>query len=170
MPARRNAISQRDSGAFAMLADPQADLFFTLVAVMLPAILLLLPAARMADDAPAQRTQQMTETLARAGVNLDGVPAQLFIARADGVAFGPDGATVTALDAVQDDPALRAALSAAALRQADPPLLLIEPGGEEAAFLFETLAAAYGPDRIAQVRLERGCAGLRGAAAAACPR
>lgn len=153
-------------GGLAGLADPQADLFFTLVAVMLPAILLLLPAARMAQQ-PERQMAAVADAALAAGTTVRGERATVFLAQQDGVAFGPTGRDRVRLDAMLDDANLRAALES--IRAAGTPLLLlIAPDGQEAAFLFEGLAAAHGPRSIAQVRLDRGCAGLRGPLAELC--
>jgi hypothetical protein len=147
-------------GGLAGLADPQADLFFTLVAVVLPAILLLLPAARMAQQ-PERQSAALADAVLTAGAKLHGADAAVFLARRDGVAFGPAGHHRVGLDAMLDDAGLKAALGS--VRAAGKPLLLlIEPDGQEAAFLFDGLAAMHGPRSIAQVRLDRGCASVRG--------
>ncbi len=134
---------------------------------MLPAILLLLPAARMAQQ-PERQTAAVADTVLAAGATVRGESAAVFLAQQDGVAFGPAGRDRVGLDAMLDDANLRAALES--IRAAGTPLLLlIAPDGQEAAFLFEGLAAAHGPRSIAQVRLDRGCAGVRGPLAELCP-
>lgn len=151
MPAKRRAGIE--PGPAPVLGDTQADLFFTLVAVMLPAILLLLPAARIADDTTVQRAQQAAEALAGAGMTLDGRTAQLFLADGAGIAYGPAASIRVPLAAIQEDPGLRRAMEAA-WQDGQPLLVLIAPDGEEAAFLFDAVAARHGPARLAQIRLE----------------
>lgn len=136
----------------ALRIDPFADLLFTLVATVMPAVLLLLPAAQ---DAPAPLPDRP--------IRIEGRPAALYVARADGLRLGGPEARLVPLDAIPDDLPLRARLADAAV---GPLLLLVEPEGGEAAFLFEGVLARAGVARIRQVRIAPTCGGpaLRGCA------
>ncbi|GJD91434.1 hypothetical protein BHAOGJBA_4982 [Methylobacterium hispanicum] len=139
--------------------DPFADLLFALIAMVLPAILVLLPALHLgAVRRPAAEAAPTTPP--SPAVTVGGHPAATIVAEAGGLRLASAGNRRIPLDAVPDDRALRDAL--AALRAAETPLLvLIEPAGLEAAFLLEPVAAAHGPVRIAQLRTATPCAEAR---------
>lgn len=137
--------------------DPFADLLFALIAMVLPAILVLLPALHLGA---ARRPTPETGPATASAVTVGGRPAATIVAEAGGLRLASSGNRRIPLDAVPDEPALRAAL--AELRAAETPLLVvIEPAGLEAAFLLEPVAAAHGPDRIAQLRAPTPCAEAR---------
>lgn len=145
-------------------ADPFADLLFTLIAAVLPAILVLLPAMHLSGALPPRPSRAEPPP---APVTVRGQSAWPIVAQRDGLRLTEASNRVVSLDAIPDDGGLRALLQR--LRDAGEPLVLvIEPDGQEAAFVLEPLAAAQGPQEIQQIRADRPCGEARGALARAC--
>lgn len=143
--------------------DPLADLLFGLVAILIPIFALLLPAMYMVSDAASSPAETTDARLMQQDVRIRGAPARRFLARAAGLQIAAtDGALLIPLDRMLDAPALADALRNA--READAPvLLMIEPDGFEAAFLFEQTAARSQLTKIYQLRLDADCAFVRAA-------
>ena len=152
--------------------DPLADLLFTLIAAVLPAIFLLAPLLRAPSLGEAREVRPPASAAAQGTapveVRVDGRGAATVIAGAGGLRLMGDGGRLVGLDAIADDPSLIGLLDR--LREDDRPLLLVvEPDGLEAAFLFEPVLAAHGPRDLREVRATDACAATRDAAlAAAC--
>jgi hypothetical protein len=146
----------------AAAVDPMADLFFTLVALILPAILLMLPVVGLASGTFPEPSRRAAEALLTADLRVGGLPPAAFVASAEGLTIGGDVPRLITVDALFGDAVIANAL-AAARNAGAPVLLLVEPGGEESAFLFDSLAAEHGPPAITQVRLDDRCAFARSA-------
>lgn len=135
--------------------DPFADLLFTLIAAVLPAILVLLPAMHLSRAIPAAAPEPPApEVLVR------GSRARPIIAGAEGLRLTGAGDRLVPLDAVPDDPGLRTELARIG-RDGEPLLLIVEPEGLESAFLLEPVAALHGPRAMVQVRAAESCAATR---------
>ena len=142
--------------------DPFADLFFTLIAAVLPAILVLLPTA-LHQGAAVPAGVPGRDAPPPAEIANGGHRVRPIVAERDGLRLTGDGDRLVGLDGVPDDPGLRRFLEG--LRDGDEPLLVVvEPGGLEASFLLEPVAALHGPATMRQVRLAEACAGPRGRA------
>lgn len=143
-------------------ADPLADLLFTLIAAVLPAIFVLAPLLQHSTQVVDAHAKAVAAQ-APATVTVQGAETDPIVAGADGIRLtGPASRTI-ALDRISDDAGLRQTL--AGLKGTGRPLLLIiEPNGFEAAFAFEPIAAAYGPAHMAEVRATRSCRDTRDAA------
>ena len=141
--------------------DPFADLLFMLIAAVLPAILVLLPAMHLSAAAPAR--EDASEPLPapiRAEVKVGGERAWPIVAQADGLRLTGLDNHVVPLDSVPDDAILRDALDRLRVN-GEPLLLIVEPDGLESAFLLEPVAAAHGPREMQQVRATQPCAAAR---------
>ena len=151
-----------DDTAPVVVFDPLADLFFSVVAIVVLAVIIIVPTVRLNGEAPA--TEKGPQT-----IEIDGHQVNPIRATSAGLSFGADGALTVALNSIDDDPRLLAALRRA--RQADLPLLvLIEPDGDEAAFQLEPVLAREGVASITQVRLDAACRHVRAPArAGGCP-
>lgn len=127
---------------------PIGDLFLALGAAFLVAMLLGegLRAERQAEGGGRPAEAEQTETLRvvadSAGITLPADRAEPGLARA--------------VDVIPGDPAVTARLRAAAAA-GRPVLLVIDEGGGESAFLFESLASAAGVARLQRLRLDRNC-------------
>ncbi len=138
-----------DQSAVTPLAvDPLADLLFNMVAIIVIAVIVILPTAVMMP--PSHR-------IASTEFTIDGRKAQPLVATADGIRFGASPADIVSIARILDDESLAARLDGIRER-GDPLLLLIAPDGMEAAFLIETVASRHGPAQLYQVRLDGGCA------------
>lgn len=155
-------LDQGDDGQDEEAAlDPLADLLFGLVAIIVPAVALMLPLISAAAGRVPARDPQAAVAFVSGELKVDGAPATSILASAAGVRIRDGGDEFVELARILDDERLAGALRR--LRTAGKPvLLLIEPDGQEAAFLFEAVAAAHGPDRILQVRVDPACAFVRG--------
>lgn len=110
-------------------------------------LLSLAPAIRMPGALATQKADVMASPIL-----VDGQPPTIFVAEADGLRIGQQGQLVP-LDAILADAGV-----AEALRTAERDVLLIvAEGGQEAAFLFNSLAGMEGVDSILQLRLDPGC-------------
>lgn len=150
--------------------DPLADLLFTLIAAVLPAILLLAPSLERANRAIDQSAETAHAAEARATtVTVEGRPAHVIVAEAAGLRV--PGREPVPLDAIPDDADLRRRL--VAWRNGGEPLLLVvEPDGFESAFLLEPVLAASGLEAVEELRAPETCsvahaAALKAACAAA---
>ncbi len=145
----RNRRDSRESehDFTASINDPFADVFFTLAAFALIALVLIGPdhsnAGSGADAAYGKRSFE-----------IDGKPAFLLVAAAKGVEiFGVAGAVIP-LKNILDDVRLRDSLRRAKDSN-DPILMIVEPDGMEAAFQLEAALASSGVTWVHQVRNEK---------------
>lgn len=129
--------------------DPLADLLFTLVTVVLFALIILLPAAAMVS-------RDLTAGKALPNLVVQGQQAAAFLASGAGLQSTSTTSKWIATDLILADSGLRTTLEN--IRDAGKPLLLIiAPDGLEAAFEFEAALSLYGPKAIYQVRLGQTC-------------
>lgn len=138
---------ERRGDAPDLLAGLHADLMFTLAAMLLPALLALLPAPRSASASvePAARDPRQDATI---------------VAGPEGLRLLWLGDRRVPVAAVPEDAGLRAGL--ADLRAAGTSLrVLIEPAGLESAFLLEPILAAHGPAAVTQIRATAACVAAR---------
>ncbi len=140
-----------DDGA-TILPTSMADLFLALVAVVVIMLLSMAPAIRHPDllkaSAPAELWQM--------DLRIAGERPIVLAARADGLLVAGDGEMQVPLDRILDDQALAGRIGAG--REAGREILLIvEPEGGEAAFLFSALAGGLGLQEFTQLRIDSGC-------------
>lgn len=124
------------------LPASMADIFLALVGVVVIMLLSLAPALED-GSAPAPHSDGSEEVAA-------------FVAEAQGLRVAGRTALATPLAAIVGSRALADILRAAAGDGRDV-VLLIEPRGHEAAFLFGALAYRVGLGRIRQIRLAEPC-------------
>lgn len=144
-------------------SDPLADLLFGLIAIVIPAIAVMLPMIQVAAGRTAIGRGDAADVVRASDLRIDGRPAGSLVAAKDGVRL--DGGRLVPLAQLLDDQALRQNLAGLRAR-GEALLVMIDDGGEEAAFLLETVLAAHGPARILQTRLDPGCRFARGGALA----
>ena len=140
-------MPDEDSEDVTGLPATMSDIFFSLVAVVIVMLLSLAPAIRMPGALATQKADVRVSPIL-----VGDRPAVVFVAEAGGLRIGQQGQLV-ALDAMLGDTALAQSLSAT---EADV-LLVVAEGGQEAAFLFTSLAGTAGIDSILQLRLDPGC-------------
>ncbi|PDT90813.1 hypothetical protein CO669_07505 [Bradyrhizobium sp. Y36] len=130
-----------------LASDPLADLLLSVAAVIVLAVLAILPSLPQRDAAATE---------AEAGFQLDGRRVTPWLATGAGLAIDGSRTDPVPLDRMFSDQSLAAALQV--MQRSDGPLVLfIAPDGNEAAFQFEAIASRHGIRQIHQVRLEPGC-------------
>lgn len=159
--------AEDDPSGSELAAVPLADLFLALGASFLFALFALQPTLRL--QAAAAGTGPI-ERIAAGDLGIGGARPLVLLADGAGIreagarkaGAGDAGPAVLAIptSAIADAPALARRMRAAA-KAGQPLLLAIFPGGEEAAFLFETAASAAGLPSFFQVRLDKDCRFLR---------
>lgn len=149
-------ISPEPSAEIDAVFDPLSDILFSAIAVLFVALMAIAPALKTrANDAasPSKQTRPSTALYA-------GRPIALLVATPDGIRFGDNGTAFAPLDTLDSDARLLAFLA----KSGDDRLtLLIEPGGEEAAFVLDPVLAARHVAAILQMRLLAPCALANGA-------
>jgi len=139
----------REAGDGEVQADPLADLMFTMIAVVLLALIVLLPFV----GAPA-RPLPVADRAHRNRVVIGGKKAIVLFARVDGLRWGSATAQSVALEAIPNAPSLDRLLRR--VRGAGSPLVVsIGPRGSEAAFELEPALARSGPKIVYQIRRVR---------------
>jgi hypothetical protein len=136
----------------AFVFDPLADLFFSVVAIVVLAVIIILPTVRL------QAFQAKPDS--PPNFEIDGRTATAIRATAAGLILGSTGETRVALDAIGDDAVLTATLGRTV--QAGAPLVvLVEPDGDEADFQLEPMLARAGVKSVTKVRLDPSCDHMR---------
>lgn len=134
----------------AAVLNPLSDLLFSLAAVFILAVLLLLPMVRAGGRMqPSLGTEE-------AQFHLNGQPLIAFLAVREGLILPGKAGEMIGQGAIADNPGLQASLIELSKNRGHM-LLLIEPGGEETAFQLEVEIAAHGPASLAQIRLVAPC-------------
>jgi hypothetical protein len=145
--------------------DPLADLLFGVVAIVVLAVIIILPTVGMRGMASAALQGPVGEALIKSKFSLDGRAVEPLVATAAGLRYGPQPSEIVPLEAILQDAPLAARLRAMRER-GDTLVLMIDPDGSEAAFQFEAVASRDGPPRIRQVRLDATCTHAKSAALA----
>ena len=136
-----------DDDGLTALPATMSDILFSLVAVVIVVLLSLAPAIRTPGALASQKADLLTSTIL-----VESEPALVFVAESDGLRVGDDERLVP-LDAILTDAGL-----AQALRESNEEVLLIvADDGQEAAFLFNSLAGAQGIASIRLLRLDPEC-------------
>jgi hypothetical protein len=130
--------------------DPLSDLFFSIVAIVVLAVIIILPTVRLeaSQPDPVANPRRM---------QINGVDVTPLRAAVDGVHYGPDGGQFASLSDIADDRNLAASIKRA-VAAGVPLVILIDPDGDESAFQLEPLLAQSGVGTVTQVRLDWTCA------------
>jgi len=129
-----------------------ADVFLALVGVVVIMLLALAPLIR--TPAALAGGRSIDETLA--AITIDGARPLSLLADASGLGIEGQAARRVPLDRMRDDAGLAAALREA-VAKGQPVLLAIAPDGQEAAFVFESLASGLGVGDYYQLRVDAAC-------------
>ncbi len=141
-----------DAGGF----DTLADLMLGLVAVVLLAVIILVPLADFAGKAkPAHHARLMRE-INEIPMTLNGREAISFVATRTGLLLSDGSGKRFGNRAVIDGPELGALLDRLH-NTGKAVLLFIEPGGHDSAFHFESRLAREGHTEFAMVRVDPRC-------------
>lgn len=141
----------QDAEEFAV--NPMADLLFSIAAVFMLAVLLMLPLSHAAPRFAATAIPGD----AGAKLHIGAEPVTAFLADPAGLMLS-DGRRIDNA-ALADDARLKDQLRSLRERR-ERLMLVIAPGGEETAFQFEVQMAEYGPQTIRQIRLNSPCASV----------
>ncbi|MDC9823030.1 hypothetical protein PRN20_04740 [Devosia sp. ZB163] len=137
-----------DDDGLTALPATMSDILFSLVAVVIVVLLSLAPAIRTPGALASQKSDLLTSPIL-----VESEPALVFVAEAAGLRIGQGEERLVPLDAILTDADL-----AQALRESNEEvLLLVADDGQEAAFLFNSLAGAHGIASIRQLRLDPKC-------------
>lgn len=129
-----------------------ADIFLALVAVVIMMLIWLAPAIR----APSMLAPAQALDIKRADIRIEGREPAVFIAERGGLRVIAPEERLVPLDALLGDAGLSQAVVTAQQAGADV-LLMVEPDGQEASFLFAALASAAGATEFLQLRLDARC-------------
>lgn len=133
------------------LPGSMADIFLALVAVVILILLSLLPAIQK----PGGLAPQPAAEPDWGNVVIDGKAPALYVAESADIRVIENETRVGLNDILQDQ-GLSEGLRAAA--QGRSILLVIEPEGQESAFLFSSLAGSLGVGQFYQLRVDAQCA------------
>jgi hypothetical protein len=171
LPGGGPVFPPRPESEFTPVADPLADLLLSAVAIIVLAMIALLPTLprhlTSQDNAnnPANSVPGFPEN---SSFRLDGHEVEPLVATERGLVIGGRPPRVIPVGRVLFDESLVATLEQ--MRRLDETVvLLIEPNGLETAFQFEVVANRHGPKRMRQIRLGSACSdGSSGHVAPAC--
>ena len=136
------------------LPASMADIFLALVAVVILMLLSLLPAIR----APGGLAAPQTTAGSWDKVVIDGEKPAIYVAAGAGIERIGDK-TQTSLDDILQNQPLSSDLQTAA--QNGSILLVVQPDGQESAFLFASLMGSLGLVEFYQLRVDADCAYVR---------
>jgi hypothetical protein len=134
-------------------ADPLADLLLSAAAIIVIAVIAVLPIL--------PRHSMPQRDLSRASQNnvvfrLGDREVEPFIATERGLIVGPSSPRMIPVDKIFFDQTLPGILEQ--MRKADDAVIvLIEPNGLETAFQLEAIVSRHGPGRMRQVRIDSEC-------------
>lgn len=136
------------------LPASMADIFLALVAVVILMLLTLLPAIRK----PGELGSPQTADLSWHRVVIDGEKPAVYVAAGAFLQVGAGDVRVE-LDDILQNQALSNDLQTASQNRSI--LLVVEPDGQESAFLFASLMGSLGIGQFYQLRVEASCAHIR---------
>jgi hypothetical protein len=142
------------------VADPLADLLLSAVAIIVLAMIAILPTLprhfTSQDNLKGNPTSSVAGFPENSRFRLDGREVEPWVASERGLVIGGRPPRVIPVGRVFFDEGLIETLER--MRRLDETIvLLIEPNGFETAFQFEGIANLHGPKRMRQIRLESEC-------------
>ena len=145
------------------VADPLADLLLSAVAIIVLAMIAILPTLprhfTSQDNPKDNPTSSVPGFPENSTFRLEGREVEPLVATERGLVIGGRPRRVIPVDRVFFDESLVATLER--MRRMDETVvLLIEPNGLETAFQFEVVANLHGPKRMRQIRLDSECGHL----------
>jgi hypothetical protein len=151
-----------DSSEPTLVADPLADLLLSTVAIIVLAMIAILPTLPR-HHSQAKPKSSITGLPDTSTFRVGGQDVEPMVATAAGLITLSSNRDLIPIGHMFFDKGLVAKLED--MRRLNQPLvLLIEPSGSETAFQFEVLANRHGPKRITQVRLDTDCGHAKSAA------
>jgi hypothetical protein len=153
----------RPESEFTPVADPLADLLLSAVAIIVLAMIAILPTLPRHFTSPDNPNHNPANSVPgfpeNSSFRLEGREVEPLVATERGLVIGGRPPRVIPVGRVFFDESLVATLER--MRRLDETaVLLIEPNGLETAFQFEVVANRYGPKRMRQIRLDSECSHL----------
>lgn len=162
MPARTGYATDDDAAPPDVSGlDPLSDLFLTVVAALVLALVAILP------ELTARASETPVATFRDLSPQPDGSPVLTFLAARTGLTTKEAGSLDIPLAEISASRPLASLLDRATGTSAAV-VLVVAPGGSESAFLFEAMAAARHVTAFARLRLDRTCRLPNGTTIASC--
>ncbi len=144
----------------ALVSDPLADLLLSVAAIIIIALIAILPHIPRHPVAGNGSASALQGLPTNSKFRLEGRVVAPLVAAQGGLVMGRAPSVTIPVDRILVDESLITRLKR--MRDTDEALVLfIEPNGLEAAFQFEVAANRYGPKRIVQVRLASDCSHVK---------
>lgn len=155
--ANQNSIvSVSSENESALVVDPLADLLLSVVAIIIIALIVVLPNIPLHPTLGGSPTSSMPWLPKNSDLRLNGHKVEPLVATGRGLMLGGSLSDFIPVGSIFLDEGLVNKLKR--MRDADETVVLfIEPNGLETAFQFEVIANRYGPKRILQVRIDSDC-------------
>jgi hypothetical protein len=139
-----------------LVADPLADLLLSTVAIVVLAMIAILPTLPHHSTPQGHPTSSVAGDPENGSFRLEDRAVEPLVATERGLIIWSQVPREIPIDRIFFDESLVARLKR--MRSMDDTLvLLIEPNGSEAAFQFEVIANLHGPKKMRQVRLYSEC-------------
>jgi hypothetical protein len=160
LPSAAPVFPARPESEFTPVADPLADLLLSAVAIIVLAMIAILPTLPRhftSQDSPKDNPANSVPGFPQnSSFRLEGREVEPLVATERGLIIGGRPGRVIPVGRVFFDEGLVATLER--MRRLDETVvLLIEPDGFETAFQFEVIANRHGPRRMRQIRLDSEC-------------
>jgi hypothetical protein len=151
--ARTNPPVSREDNEPAHVADPLADLLLSAAAIVVIAVIAVLPIMPRHSTLQREPSRALQNNMV---FRLGDREVEPFIATERGLIVGRSSPRMIPVDKIFFDQALPGILQE--MRKADETVVvLIEPNGFETAFQLEAIASRHGPGRMRQVRHDSEC-------------
>ena len=143
-------------GELTPVADPLADLLLSAVAIIVLAMIAILPTLPRHHIPQGDPQNSVGGFPADSSFRMRGREVEPLVATAEGLVIGSRPPRLVPVGSIFFDQGLVATLEQK--RRVDETIvLLIEPNGFETAFQFEVIANLHGPKRMRQIRLDSEC-------------
>jgi hypothetical protein len=153
---QNSIISISSENESALVVDPLADLLLSVVAIIIIALIVILPSIPLHPTSTDGLTSSIPGLPQNSGLRLNGRRVEPLVATGQGLTLGESPSEFIPVGRVFLDGNLISKLKR--MRDEDETVVLfIEPNGLETAFQFEVIANQYGPKRILQVRVDSDC-------------
>jgi hypothetical protein len=150
----------RPDGELGPVADPLADLLLSAVAIIVLAMIAILPTLPRHTTSQGDPASSIGGFPHDSSFRINGRAIEPLVATAEGLVIAGRPVRLIPVGGIFFDKGLVATLEQ--MRGMDETVvLLIEPNGFETAFQFEVIASQHGPKRMRQIRLDSGCSHLK---------
>ena len=149
-------LPPRPDGEPTPVADPLADLLLSAVAIIVLAMIAILPTLPRHHSPQGDPQNAIGGFPADSSFRMRGREIEPLVATGAGLVIGSRPPRLVPVGSIFFDQGLVATLEQ--MRRTDETIvLLIQPNGFETAFQFEVIANLHGPKRMRQIRLDAEC-------------